>query len=89
MESLWVTCFTAGTVLSAAAGDVFPAVAGSLVAAGLSVVSGTVPSTGIERESFFIAVLSALCLVPGGKMVICLYLRARLSGISNRNGCTQ
>lgn len=67
----------------------FPAVAGSLVAAGLSVVSGTVPSTGIERESFFIAVLSVLCLVPGGKMVICLYLRSRLSGISNRNGCTQ
>ena len=25
----------------------------------------------------------------GGKMVICLYLRSRLSGISNRNGCTQ
>ena len=71
MESLWFTCFTAGAVFSAA-GDVFPAVAGSLVAEGLSVVSGTVPSTGIERESFFTAVLSALCLVPGGKMVICL-----------------
>ena len=35
------------------------------------------------------AVLSAQCFVPGGKMVICLYLRSRLSGISNRNGCTQ
>lgn len=61
----------------------FPAVAGSLVAAGLSAVSGTVPSTGLERESFFTAVLSALCLVPGGKMVICLYLRSRLSGFPN------
>ena len=42
-----------------------------------------------RKRILFTAVLSVLCLVPGGKMVICLYLRSRLSGISKRNGCTQ